>query len=135
MKSGAADRPTRPTGCRPRPLSNAAALSGVGLFGFFVVIALVAPWSRHSIQSLQNAEVRLTAPSPAHPFGTDNFGRDILSRVIWGARIDLQIAILGVVFPFLLGTAIGTVAGYFGGSSTPFSCGSSTSSSPSRSSC
>ena len=67
------------------------------------------------IPILQNAEVRLTAPSPAHPFGTDNFGRDILSRVIWGARIDLQIAILGVVFPFLIGTAIGTVAGFFGG--------------------
>ena len=84
---------------------------------------------------LQNAEVRLAPPSLAHPFGTDNFGRDILSRVIWGTRIDLQIAVLGVVFPFVIGTTIGTIAGYFGGWSTPSSCGSSTSCSPSRSSC
>ena len=58
---------------------------------------------------------RLQPPSWPHPFGTDNFGRDILSRVIWGARIDLQIAVIGVVFPFLIGTLVGTVAGYFGG--------------------
>ncbi|NKF34166.1 ABC transporter permease, partial [Pseudomonas sp. BGM005] len=40
---------------------------------------------------------------------------DILSRVIWGARIDLQMALIGVIFPFLIGTTVGTVAGFFGG--------------------
>lgn len=89
--------------------------SGLGLFAFFVLLALAAPLVAPYDPIFQNADVRLAAPSLAHPFGTDNFGRDILSRVIWGARIDLQIAILGVVFPFLLGTAIGTVAGFFGG--------------------
>ena len=64
---------------------------------------------------LQDADVRLQAPSWLHPFGTDNFGRDILSRVIWGTRIDLQIAVIGVVFPFLIGTTVGTIAGFFGG--------------------
>ena len=54
-------------------------------------------------------------PSFLHPFGTDNFGRDILSRIIWGARIDLQIAFIGVAFPFLIGTVLGTISGYFGG--------------------
>jgi peptide/nickel transport system permease protein len=89
--------------------------TGLGLFAFFVLLALAAPLVAPYDPILQNAEVRLTAPSLLHPFGTDNFGRDILSRVIWGARIDLQIAILGVIFPFVLGTIIGTVAGYFGG--------------------
>ncbi|TIX52548.1 MAG: ABC transporter permease, partial [Mesorhizobium sp.] len=63
----------------------------------------------------QDAAVRLQAPSLLHPFGTDNFGRDVLSRVIWGARIDLQIAVIGVVFPFIIGTTLGTIAGFFGG--------------------
>ena len=89
--------------------------TGLGLFACFVLLALAAPLVAPYDPILQNPDVRLAAPSLAHPFGTDNFGRDILSRVIWGTRIDLQIAILGVVFPFLLGTTIGTVAGFFGG--------------------
>ena len=51
----------------------------------------------------------------AHPFGTDNFGRDVLSRVIHGARVDLEMGIMGVIWPFLLGTLLGSLAGYFGG--------------------
>jgi peptide/nickel transport system permease protein len=89
--------------------------AGLGLFAFFVLLALAAPLVAPFDPIAQNADVRLQAPSLLHPFGTDNFGRDILSRVIWGTRIDLQIAIIGVVFPFLLGTTIGTVAGFFGG--------------------
>jgi peptide/nickel transport system permease protein len=54
-------------------------------------------------------------PSLAHPFGTDNFGRDILSRVIWAARIDLQIAIFCTLFPAIFGTVAGAVIGYAGG--------------------
>lgn len=90
------------------------AIGGIVLT-LFVLMALLAPWIAPYDPILQNGEVRLMAPSWAHPFGTDNFGRDILSRVIWGARIDLQIAVIGVVFPFLIGTLIGTGAGFFGG--------------------
>ena len=54
-------------------------------------------------------------PSLVHPFGTDNLGRDMLSRVIFAASIDLQIAIFSTVFPLLLGTVIGAVVGYRGG--------------------
>ncbi len=54
-------------------------------------------------------------PSLAHPFGTDNFGRDILSRTIWASRVDLQIAIFSTVFPALFGTFVGSVLGYVGG--------------------
>jgi peptide/nickel transport system permease protein len=54
-------------------------------------------------------------PSAAHPFGTDNFGRDVLSRVIWGTRVDVQIAIFSTLFPLIFGTIIGTLTGYYGG--------------------
>jgi peptide/nickel transport system permease protein len=54
-------------------------------------------------------------PSAAHWFGTDNFGRDILSRTIWATRIDIQIAIFSTVFPLVFGTIVGTLTGYYGG--------------------
>ena len=57
----------------------------------------------------------LQPPSAAHPFGTDNFGRDILSRTIWAARVDLQIAIFGTLFPAVFGTFVGALIGYAGG--------------------
>ncbi|MDG9884640.1 ABC transporter permease [Pseudomonas sp. GD04058] len=89
-------------------------------FGLAIVLgwgllALLAPWVAPYDPLLQNGDLRLMAPSLAHPFGTDNFGRDILSRVIWGARIDLQMALVGVIVPFLLGTCIGAISGYIGG--------------------
>jgi peptide/nickel transport system permease protein len=57
----------------------------------------------------------LQAPSAAHPMGTDNFGRDVMSRVIHAYAIDMQIAIFATVFPFLIGTIIGALVGYVGG--------------------
>ncbi|MBY3022331.1 ABC transporter permease [Rhizobium leguminosarum] len=86
-----------------------------GLLLFFVLVAIGAPLVAPYDPIMQNAEVRLQAPSLLHPFGTDNFGRDILSRVIWGARVDLQMALIGVIFPFVIGTTVGTIAGFFGG--------------------
>ncbi|TCU15942.1 ABC transporter permease [Rhizobium sullae] len=88
---------------------------GGGILLFFLLLAIGAPLIAPYDPILQNADVRLQSPSLLHPFGTDNFGRDILSRVIWGTRIDLQIAVIGVLFPFLIGTAVGTIAGFFGG--------------------
>jgi peptide/nickel transport system permease protein len=90
-------------------------VAGLALLGGFVVLALFAPWIAPYDPIFQDTAARLLPPSAAHPFGTDNFGRDVLSRVIWGARIDLKIAVIGVVFPFLIGTTVGTVAGFFGG--------------------
>jgi peptide/nickel transport system permease protein len=54
-------------------------------------------------------------PNLIHFFGTDNYGRDIFSRVIHGSRLDLQMAFIGVVFPFIIGNFIGLLSGYFGG--------------------
>ncbi|MBB5665941.1 peptide/nickel transport system permease protein [Rhizobium leguminosarum] len=88
---------------------------GAGLLLLFVLLAIAAPVVAPYDPIMQNAEVRLQAPSWLHPFGTDNFGRDILSRVIWGARLDLQMALIGIIFPFLIGTIVGTIAGFFGG--------------------
>ncbi|APO79265.1 oligopeptide ABC transporter permease protein (plasmid) [Rhizobium etli 8C-3] len=90
-------------------------VTGAGLLLFFVLLATSAPVLAPYDPILQNGDARLQAPSLLHPFGTDNFGRDVLSRVIWGTRIDLQIALIGVAFPFLIGTAVGTIAGFFGG--------------------
>lgn len=57
----------------------------------------------------------MQAPSAAHPFGTDNFGRDMLSRVIHAYRIDMQIAVFATTAPFIFGTIVGALVGYVGG--------------------
>ena len=88
---------------------------GGGILLFFLLLAILAPLVAPYDPIFQNADMRLQAPSFLPPFGTDNFGRDVLSRVIWGTRIDLQIAVIGVLFPFLIGTTVGTIAGFFGG--------------------
>ena len=90
-------------------------VAGLGILAAFVALALLAPWAAPYDPIAQDGAARLLPPSLVHPFGTDNFGRDVLSRVIWGARIDLQIAVIGVVFPFLIGTVVGTLARFFGG--------------------
>ncbi|GHF38292.1 peptide/nickel transport system permease protein [Deinococcus metalli] len=56
----------------------------------------------------------LQGPTAKHPFGTDNFGRDVLSRVIYGTRVDLQIALFTTLFPFIFGTLLGALTGFLG---------------------
>lgn len=105
-----------PAAARSRGISrNGTLLIGLVLLGAFFLTALAAPLVALYDPIAQDTAARLQPPSWAHPFGTDNFGRDILSRVIWATRIDLQIAIIGVIFPFIIGTTLGTVAGFFGG--------------------
>ncbi|MBI2256225.1 MAG: ABC transporter permease [Proteobacteria bacterium] len=89
-------------------------LLGAGIIGTIVLLAILAPVVAPYGPIAQNLEVKLQPPSVDHLFGTDNFGRDILSRIIWGARIDLQMGIIGVFFPFLIGTTVGAIAGYAG---------------------
>jgi peptide/nickel transport system permease protein len=69
----------------------------------------------HYVPSVQDQDAILSAPSAQHIFGTDNYGRDLFSRILWGTRIDLQIGVLAVVVPFLTGSLIGLLAGYYGG--------------------
>jgi peptide/nickel transport system permease protein len=90
-------------------------VAGGGLFAAFLLVALAAPLLAPYDPIAQNLPMRLQPPSLLHLLGTDFFGRDVLSRVIWGARVDVQLAIFGVAFPFVAGTLVGTVAGYLGG--------------------
>lgn len=76
-----------------------------------IVPELVAPYD----PSAFDYHALLQPPSAVHPFGTDNFGRDVLSRTIWAARIDLQIAIFATVFPAIFGSVLGALIGYAGG--------------------
>ena len=71
----------------------------------------IAPYSPTTF----NYRALLQPPSWAHLFGTDNFGRDVLSRTIWAAQIDLQIAVFATLFPAVFGTLVGAVLGYVGG--------------------
>jgi peptide/nickel transport system permease protein len=88
---------------------------GVALTGLFVLAALLAPWVAPYDPSRQLLELRLEAPSPAHPLGLDELGRDVLSRLLHGARVSLAVAFAAVLLAAVLGTAVGAVAGYRGG--------------------
>ena len=88
---------------------------GIVLLGIFVLMALLAPWLAPSDPAAIHLASRLQPPSPAHWFGTDELGRDILSRVIYGARISMIVATSVVGLALLLGLILGGVAGYYGG--------------------
>jgi peptide/nickel transport system permease protein len=88
---------------------------GASLFIAIVLVAALAPLVTLYGPSQQDLLHSLTGPSSSHWFGTDDLGRDIWSRVIYGTRIDLRIGIIAVALPFVLGCALGLVAGYFGG--------------------
>ncbi|MCL6406843.1 ABC transporter permease [Dickeya dadantii] len=105
---------TRFTPARWRP-RQPALLAGIAILLCWGLTALLAPWVAPFDPIAQDPLVSLQPPGGAHPFGTDNYGRDILSRVIWASRIDLQISLLGVVFPFCIGTLLGALSGYLGG--------------------
>jgi peptide/nickel transport system permease protein len=89
----------------------------VGSVGFAILalMAVAAPiLTRYDPVQLDLLSA-LQPPSLTHLFGTDHLGRDILARVIYGARIDLQIGLIGVAIPLAIGTVVGLVAGYFSG--------------------
>ncbi|WP_226572002.1 ABC transporter permease [Mangrovibacter yixingensis] len=92
-----------------------ALVAGACIIGLWLLAAILAPWLAPFDPINQDPSVSLVPPGSAHLFGTDNFGRDIFSRVVWGARVDLQICLLGVIFPFSLGTILGALSGYLGG--------------------
>jgi len=102
-------------GFRQRWYRTPSFVAGASILGAIVVVAILAPvvtWHDPVEQNLVNL---LQGPSWSHPLGTDDLGRDIWTRLVYGARTDLRIAVLAVLFPFVLGTTAGLIAGYFGG--------------------
>lgn len=94
---------------------NKRAMVGLWMVILFVLVAIFAPLIAPYDPIKQNMEIMLQPPSAAHLFGTDEFGRDMFSRVIYGAQISLMIGIVGVLISLVLGVALGTISGYFGG--------------------
>ncbi|MGE7273813.1 nickel transporter permease [Brevibacillus panacihumi] len=94
---------------------NKRAMVGFWMVVFCVAVALLAPWVAPYDPIEQNMQIMLEGPSLNHPFGTDEFGRDILSRIIHGTQISLMTGIVGVLIAVILGVALGTISGYFGG--------------------
>ncbi len=88
---------------------------GITIVALWVVIAILAPWLTSYDPLYQDLSARLTPMSSAHWLGTDNFGRDILARILYSARVDLLICFCGVLFPFIIGTLLGAISGYIGG--------------------
>jgi peptide/nickel transport system permease protein len=103
-----------------RELSDFLRRSVPGRWGFaltllLVIVALAAPWLAPYDPVAQNLPARLVAPTAAHWMGTDELGRDIVSRIIFGTRVSMLVSICVVFGAGIIGLAIGAVAGYFGG--------------------
>lgn len=90
------------------------AVTGLAVVGAWLVIAVFAPLIGPDNPLAQNFDI-LGAPSSAHWFGTDELGRDVLSRVLSGARVTLPLAVLLVVIAMLIGAVLGGIAGFLGG--------------------
>ncbi len=96
---------------------NKLAMAGLIVFAFMVIVAVFCPLiiSYEDDVITQHMAERLMKPCAEHIFGTDQYGRDLLARVIWGSRISLSVGIYVVAASLVLGSIIGAVAGYFGG--------------------
>ncbi|MBM6997330.1 ABC transporter permease [Paenibacillus sp. DXFW5] len=93
---------------------NKIAMVGLIMIGFFILIALLAPVIAPYEYDTQALRDRLKAPSSAHWFGTDDLGRDLFTRVLYGARISLWVGTFSVVGSIILGTLFGILAGFYG---------------------
>ena len=96
-------------------LGNRAALVGLVLVGAFVLLALVADLLPLRSATQMVSASRMQGPAPGAPFGFDTFGRDLLSRVLFGMRLSLQVSAAAVFLATGAGTLLGLVAGYAGG--------------------
>lgn len=112
---------SRPSGAvfaewRRRFWRNKSGLAGLVVFMVFVCAAFLAPLiAPYSPSAPAASAERLEAPSPAHPMGTDKFGRDVFTRVLFGARVSLAVASAAVLLASIVGTLVGAFSGYVGG--------------------
>jgi peptide/nickel transport system permease protein len=96
-------------------LRNPMTLAGLTVISVLMIVALFAPWIASHDPLQQDLTRALQAPGAAHWFGTDEYGRDVFSRLVYGSRITLYIVLLVTVIVGPIGLLIGTVSGYFGG--------------------
>jgi len=110
-----ADVITAKTSLLQRSKQQPLAALGIVLLALFLVCALFAPWLAPYDPAQLNLASRLMGPSAAHWFGTDELGRDILSRTIFGARISMIVAVSVVGLSLAVGLVAGCLAGFYGG--------------------
>lgn len=112
------DPPPAERGAGPRRATwyrQPALMAGLVITGIIIAMAIAAPLITFYNPIAQNLNDTLQGPSAQHWLGTDQLGRDIWTRLVYGARVDLKVGFIAVLFPFCLGTVLGTLAGYFGG--------------------
>jgi peptide/nickel transport system permease protein len=100
---------------RARWYRQPALMAGLVIIGLILMAVIAAPLLTSYNPDAQNLNATLSGISAQHWLGTDQLGRDTFSRLLYGGRTDLQIAFIAVLFPFCLGTILGSIAGYFGG--------------------
>jgi peptide/nickel transport system permease protein len=100
---------------KPHHHMNRLTIAGLIIVTILVLVALFAPWIAPYDVGTTDLSIRYLPPSVAHWFGTDSTGRDIFSRVVFGARISLQVGIIVVLVSSFIGTILGAIAGYYGG--------------------
>ena len=91
-----------------------SALVGTGIVVFFVILAVIGPLLAPYEMNGQSLADRLQPPSAEHWFGTDDLGRDIFSRILYGARISLTVGFTAVILSAVMGSFLGIIAGYYG---------------------
>ncbi|RJX31272.1 MAG: ABC transporter permease [Desulfarculus sp.] len=94
---------------------NRLALLGLVVVVGLVLVALVAPWLAPHDPNAIDVDAILLPPSPAHPFGTDELGRDVFSRMIMGSRVSLEVGLVSAGLATLIGVILGALAGFYGG--------------------
>jgi peptide/nickel transport system permease protein len=100
---------------RARWFRQPALMAGVGIIGVILFLVIAAPLLTSYSPNAQNLNATLQGFNAHHLLGTDQEGRDTWTRLLYGGRVDLRIAFIAVLFPFVLGTILGSLAGYFGG--------------------
>ena len=88
---------------------------GASIAAIFILMAIFAPWIATHDVTVQDLANRFASPSSEYWFGTDSLGRDVFSRVVYGARISLQVGITVVLVSGVIGIFIGAIAGFYGG--------------------
>ncbi|MEE4279396.1 MAG: ABC transporter permease [Halieaceae bacterium] len=94
---------------------NHLAVLGLAVLVFMIVIALLTPWIAPYAYDAQNLDLGATPPSAAHWLGTDIFGRDLLTQIMYGGRVSLAVGFIATAVALLIGIGYGAIAGYVGG--------------------